>query len=196
MWRKPRTWIGLFLLVALAALWDYSPKDLMRDPAPEETRAHYPQAYIIRANTHRYDTEGQLHYHLLSARVDHFQRIPGQASPQDYSLFLTPRLTLHGESPQPWNLNANLGRSDATGDKIRLTGEVHLWQQAQAGTTELNTPELLIEPNRQYAETDKTVNMRSPRGRQEAVGMQADLGNDIIELLSEVRGIHEPPNSN
>ena len=194
MWKHPLTWIGLFLLIALVAVWDHSPEDLLR--APPEAQTRFPQAFMVASETRRYDPEGQLQYRMLSERADHFQHLPNRSSPRDYSLIQAPDVTVFGEDTPPWQLTARLGRSDATGETLVFTGEVRAWQQSANGAMEITTPELQVEPNRQFAQTDKAVTMRSPQGRHDAVGMRADLAEDQIELLSEVRGTYEPPQGN
>lgn len=194
MWKHPLTWIGLFLLIALVAVWDYSPEDLLR-PAPE-AQARFPQAFMTASETRRYDAEGKLQYRMLSDHADHFQHLPNRSSPRDYSLIQAPDVTVFGEDPSPWHLTARLGRSDATGEVLMFTGDVRAWQQNAEGTTEITSPELQVEPNRQFAQTDKAVTMRSPQSQHEAVGMRADLARDHIELLSEVRGTYEPRQGN
>lgn len=195
MWKHPLTWIGLFLLTALVAIWDYSPEDLLR-PTPEEAQSRFPQAFMTASETRHYDADGKLQYQTLSERADHFQQLPNHSSPRDYSLIQAPDVTVFGEDPSPWRLTARLGRSDAAGEILIFTGEVRAWQQSANGTTEITTPELEVEPNRQFAQTDKAVTMRSPQGRHDAVGMRADLAKDHIELLSEVRGTYEPRQGN
>lgn len=215
MFKKPLVWLGVFALIGLAALWDFSPEDLMRDP-PEPEEA-FPQAYMIQSETRRFNTEGQLHHQLLSERANHFQPSPQGASAQDYSEIQKPDITVYDQSedeadaradgngianetgneeqrPAPWRLTADWGHSNAGADRIRLWDNVRAWQETDDGLTELTTPELFIEPARQFAETDKAVKMRSPEGRHQAVGMRADLEKDYIELLSEVRGTYEPQN--
>lgn len=194
MWKHPLTWVGVFLLIAVVAVWDYSPEDLLRTDEPPEDR--FPQAYMIDSDTRRYNTEGDLHYRIQSTRADYFQYLPERSSPRDYSLIQSPNVTVHGEGEHPWRLTSRLGHSNASGDKLRFTGDVRAWQAQAEGRTEITTPELLVEPNRQYAETSKAVKMRSPQGHHQAVGMRADLSKDHIELLSEVRGTYEPNTEN
>ncbi|WP_347332793.1 LPS export ABC transporter periplasmic protein LptC [Marinimicrobium locisalis] len=194
MWKHPLTWVGLFLLIAVVAVWDYSPEDLLREKETQQER--FPQAYMIDSQTRRYNKEGELHYRMLSERADFFQFLPERSSPRDYSLIQSPEVTVHGEGEHPWRLTSRVGRSNATGDELRFNGNVRAWQSQPGGELVLTTPELLVEPNRQYAHTSKAVKMRSPRGQHEAIGMRADLSKDHIELLSEVRGTYEPETEN
>lgn len=189
MLKNPLVWLGAALLIALAAIWDFSPEDLMRDdPADEE---QFPEAYLIDSETRRFDAEGRLHYHLTSERADQFQYLPDQTSDLDYSLIVQPQMSMYGETDDPWHLRADMGQSNAEGDRIELWDNVRAWQDTEAGRSELTTPALVIFPARQFAETDKAVKMRSPQGVTDAVGMRADLERDTIELLSEVRGTYE-----
>lgn len=203
MLKNPLAWLGLVVLIGLVAIWDFNPEDLMR-PVPER-EAEFPHAYLIGSETRRFDTEGRLYHHMVSERADHFQHLPQRSSERDYSLIQKPDLTLYGQGDQenadppetesagaaPWRVMAEQGRSDANATRIHLHEDVRVWQEGDEGLTELTTSELIIEPDRQFAETDKAVNMRSPQGRNEAVGMRANLGHDHIELLSEVRGTYD-----
>jgi len=189
MLKNPLAWLGAALLIALAAIWDFSPEDLMRDDPAEQER--FPEAYLIESETRLFDAEGRLHYHLTSERADQFQQLPDRASDLDYSLIVKPRLSMYGETDDPWHLHADMGQSNADGDRIKLWDNVRAWQDTGAGRNALTTPELVIFPARQFAETDKAVKMRSPQGVTDAVGMRADLEQDTIELLSQVRGTYE-----
>lgn len=188
MLKNPLVWLGGFLLIALAAIWDFSPEDLMH--APEQEAHTYPQAYLVDSRTRRFNPQGQLRYRLDSTRADHFQYSDNGPSDQDYSIILQPKVGFHDPDGPPWYLNAEQGQSNADGSRIRLWEDVQAWQSVEGGRSELLTEELIIFPNRQFAETDKAVKMRSPQGETDAVGMRANLERDHIELLSEVRGTY------
>lgn len=190
MLKNPLTWLGAALLIALAAIWDFSPEDLMRDQPTEQEQ--FPEAYLIEPQTRRFNVQGKLRYHLTSEQANQFQHLPDRASDLDYTLIVQPQISLYGETDDPWHLHADMGQSNADGDRIELWDNVHAWQDTHAGRSELTTPELVIFPARQFAETDKAVKMRSPQGVTDAVGMRADLERDAIELLSQVRGTYEP----
>ncbi len=132
MWKHPLTWIGLFLLIALVAVWDYSPDDLLR-PAPE-AQNRFPQAFMTESETRRYDKDGKLQYRMFSERADHFQHLPNRSSPRDHSLIEAPDVTVFGEDPTPWHLTSRTGRSDATGEVLTFVGEVRVWQPGDNGT--------------------------------------------------------------
>lgn len=191
MWKHPLTWLGLAALVALAVFWDEPTERLLQPDIP--LAPEFPEAYLIKADIRQYDSQGQLSYRMLSERAEHFQYLPDRQSPRDYSLVTEPNITVHGEGEAPWRLTARRGRSEDGGERLRFIDNVQAWQQRGDGRQIITTEALLIEPNRQYAETDKAVTMRSPRSQHTAVGLRAYLDRDYIELLSEVEGRYEPP---
>lgn len=189
MLRHPLTWLGLLLLLVVAALWDRSPNELMQ---PEVSQApEFPRAYMVNMDSKRFDTEGRLNYHLASEQAKHFQPNPRRATNQDYTLIERPRVRLHPADAAPWRARANQGRSDSDAENVLLQGEVRAWQDDEQGFTEITTSELWLQPSKQYAHTDKAVKMRAAEGSTNAVGIQADLGAERIELLKQVRSLFQ-----
>lgn len=186
MWKHPLTWLTLTGLLAVVILWDPDGGRLL-ETAPE-VEPDFPQAYLQQADTLAFNEQGQPAHRLRGERVEHFQR-GGEA---DYSLVKAPEITVFGEGP-PWQLTARRGRAESGGERLIFRGSVRAWRERDEGPVEITTERLLIEPERQYAETDKAVMMRNPRARHTAVGLRARLDRDRIELLSEVKGTYEPP---
>ncbi len=193
MLRHPLTWLGLILLLVVAALWDRSPNELIQ---PEVSRApEFPQAYMVQMKTERFDAEGRLNYYLESDRAAHYQPDPRRATDRDYTLIEQPRVRLYPVDAEPWLARANRGRSDASADNVLLQGEVLALQQTEQGFTEITTSELWLQPDKEYAHTDKAVKMRAAQGITNAIGMQADLSAERIELLAQVRSLFHPQES-
>ncbi len=190
MLRHPLTWLGLLLLLVVAALWDRSPNELMQ---PEVTRApEFPRVYVINMDSKRLDSEGRLDFHLAAEQVEHFQPDPRRATEQDYTLIKQPRVRLYPADAAPWLTRANRGRSDAKAENILLQSGVRAWQENAQGLTEITTSELWLQPSKEYAHTDKAVKMRAAQGITEAVGMQADLSAERIDFLAQVRSLFHP----
>lgn len=188
MFRHPIPWLGLALIIAVVAFWDRSPGDIISDAG--ERSPEFPMAYMEQMETRVFDAQGQLNYHLVTEGVEHYQRNPRRASDGDYSLIERPDMTVYPEDAAPWRLRALKGRTDAQGDEVHLREQVRAWQNGERGLTEITTDELWIEPPREYAHTDKAVKMRAEQGTTDAVGMQAELGEDRIELLSDVQSLY------
>lgn len=193
MLRHPFTWLGLILLLGVAAFWDRSPNELLQ---PEVTRApEFPRAYMEQMQTKRFDAEGRLNYYLESEQAEHYQPNPRGATEQNYTLIKQPRIRLYPADAEPWLARADRGRSDANAENILLQGEVLARQENKQGFTEITTSELWLQPPKEYAHTDKAVKMRAAQGTTEAVGMQADLSAERIELLARVRSFFHPQES-
>jgi lipopolysaccharide export system protein LptC len=193
MVRHPLPWIALGILAVFALLWDSSPRDLLSPKPDSELR--FPNAYMLDVETREYNPDGSLSYHLQASRVEHHQQDPRTAGARDYTLIEQPLMAFFGDTPsdQPWQLSARRGRSEVQGTLITLDQAVRAWKETAGDQLlELTTERLVVKPGEQYAETDKAVNMRSPQGVTDAVGMRALMNQDRIELLSEVKGRYEP----
>lgn len=193
MWRHPLSWLGLILLLVVAALWDRSPGELIQ---PEVNRApEFPRAYMVQMQTKLFDAEGRLNYYLSSEQAEHYQPDPRRATEQDYTSIKQPRIRLYPADGEPWFARADRGRSDANAENVLLQGAVRVWQEPEQGLTEITTSELWLQPPKEYAHTDKAVKMRAAQGITDAVGMQADLSTESIELLAQVRSLFHPQES-
>jgi lipopolysaccharide export system protein LptC len=190
MFRHPMSWIGLALVIIVLVFWDRSPTQRLQPTAEDDPQ--FPNAYIENMETRVFNAQGRLHYRLTARRADHFQVDPISPGEDDYSLVERPDLTMYPETAAPWHLKAEMGRSDARGEVVLLYDGVRAWQDGAHGLTELVTSELWLEVPQEYAHTDKAVNMRAEQGTTDAIGMRALLGEERIELLSEVQGLYRP----
>lgn len=190
MFRHPMSWFGLALVIIALVFWDRSPTERLQPPSDEAL--HFPNGYVENMHTRVFDEQGQLHYRLSAQRADHFQTDPAAPGADDYSLVEHPDLAMHPQAAEPWHLQARKGRIDKQGDRVLLHDGVRAWQNGEQGLTELTTSELWVEVPQEYAHTDKAVNMRAEQGTTDAIGMRAQLGEERIELLSEVQGLYHP----
>ncbi len=190
MHRHPMSWLGLALVILTLVFWDRSPTERPQ-PSPDDER-QFPNAYVDNMRTRVLDEQGRLHYRLSAQRAEHFQADPAGPGADDYSLVDNPDLTMHLHTAEPWHLQARKGRVTDDGDVVLLHDGVRAWQNGEHGLTELTTSELWVEVPREYAHTDKAVNMRAEQGTTDAIGLRAQLGDERIELLSEVQGLYHP----
>ncbi len=192
-----RNWLALAIITLLTILflllWDSPPAGLMApEPVPADTTLH-PANILHNAVNRRYNPDGSLHSELRASESRYFQVNPRQRSGKDYMEMTRPDMTLYSDDKPPWQITAREGITRDNGNRIELWGDVHIWQTDELGQrSELNTEYLVLEPEQQYAETDKPVIIVSPGNTTRAIGMKAFLQRDIIKLLSNVRGIHEP----
>ncbi|MGR9044755.1 MAG: LPS export ABC transporter periplasmic protein LptC [Gammaproteobacteria bacterium] len=107
---------------------------------------------------------------------------------------LQPRLTLINKDAPPWLIQSEAGVVSADGKQILLKGKAVVEREGAPGVSPLkiNSSNLRVKPDQDYAETDEWAELLSPPNRTEGVGMQLKYGDPIqIKLLSKVRGKYE-----
>lgn len=189
--RRQNTLLAAVLALLLTALLliDFDPSSPLRE-TPEDVEL-LPDAYLVDMETRDFNALGQPQYLV---RADSALYYAGDNNLRGgYTTFSTPLLTFRSDDAAPWQLRADIGRSDTQGETITLISDVRLWQGTRDTTfAELSTDELLIKLSSRYAETEKAVTMRSEQSRTTAVGMRAFLDEEVIELLSEVESTYDP----
>ena len=113
------------------------------------------------------------------------------------------RMTLNGEvvlhSPnyignigaqRPWTAQANNGRLSRDGQQLDLSDNVVVKDLIREA--EIRTEALKIDLQRSLVSTDQALSLNLRNGTTQSVGMTADLANERIELLDQVKGHYEP----
>jgi LPS export ABC transporter protein LptC len=96
-----------------------------------------------------------------------------------------------------WNIIARSGKilaaqEDGRIDQLDLSDEVELFQIDELGNRiTLSTSFLSLFPNSETMSTDREVTMTTNNLRQTAIGMTADLQQDTLTFLSQVKGRYE-----
>jgi lipopolysaccharide export system protein LptC len=127
--------------------------------------------------------DGSIHYHLQADAMQHI--------PQDDRFDLQgPVMRTLLEDRTQWTARSNQGSVSANGDTLWLREQVEIRRLAGPGTrgVDITTNELLVRPEEQTATTGQAVVISSDGFRVEAVGMDADFGNNRVNLHSRVRG--------
>jgi len=186
--KLPRQLVPVLLLgvAALAALavgyWNIRPASFMAPPLVDDPGQ--PDFFMQNAHIITLDEQGQVKHELTTPHTRHYQAQDSTHLEQPLLVFAQNR-----ETP-PWTLEARRGLVTEEGDRIDLFEEVQLEQPATA--RRLQTSLLTIFPARDYAETDQSVRLEAPRQLTTADGMQLHYQEGRLELLSNVRGEHEP----
>jgi len=102
-----------------------------------------------------------------------------------------PRLTLVDKRQQLWHASARHGRISETRGALLLEQQVKLLREPENSDLVLNTELLRISDRGDLAETDQPVVLESGSWHVSAQGFRAELGRQQLELLGNVRGIHE-----
>lgn len=191
----PRFWIGsLAILVALYAGRGLLQERRTQSAQPEETSTVITyDAYSNGVNTVLYDIDGNIEYTLEATEQIHYL---------DNTTQLTnPNVHLYQGSDARWNIIARSGRilaaeqSDRI-DQLDLSDNVELFRNDAAGNTmTLATSFLSLFPSTETMQTDREVLMTTNNLQQTATGMHADLQQDTLTFLTQVKGRYEVQSS-
>lgn len=184
--------IGRFLLSALVLLavaaitWWFGP----RQGAPEiqatrdDTRPDY---YLKGFTATQMGADGTPLRRLKAERMEHF--------PHDDSTVLeSPLMTVFEPQRPPWTVESEQGWLSGDGELLLLQGAVEIHREQSEGVRPVHiyTRDLRVQPEQNYAETDRPIEIRSDNSRVTSIGMQAWFARPSrIKLLANVRGHYE-----
>lgn len=141
-----------------------------------------PDAFVSGMRLDIMDTSGQLRYQVTADTMVHY--------PSSEQLQLQhPLIDLQQSSGNTWRISADSGETNDAGDIIWLLGAVDITRSGVSGPLQVRTRDLLVKPEQSYAATESAATITAPGRRVEAVGLEADLDNDTLQLHNHVRGM-------
>ncbi len=134
------------------------------------------------------DSEGLPKNELLADKMQHYKA--------DGATHLdNPLMTLFNpDGKPPWVIKADNGIMAADGDNLQLIGKnfIHREASKNASALTINTSELRVKLNSNYAETEEWADIISPPNNTSGTGMQVTFVSPIhLKLLSKVIGHYE-----
>lgn len=190
-WRADK-WLVVLVVAALSTLSWWLP--LRMGPAPPETPAvmpearHVPDFFVREFELTSMDRVGMPRYRLMADNMIHY-------GDNDTAEVSAPRMTLFRPAGPPWQARSAAGWVTTGGEMVRLTGEVVITRPGADGALgiELRSDEMRVWPEKELAETELPVTLRDTLGVTQAIGLNADLKQDVLTLQSKVRGVYEAP---
>lgn len=184
----------LLLISAIALLAIFGGRRLLEvQPAllsaTEQAGSLQYDAYATGVTSVLFNASGQIEYTLDAAEQVHYL--------DNTTELQNPYVRLYQPSGSLWNIVASSGRIHAAenGDAIErldLQNSVELFQIDELGRRmSLETDFLSVFPATESMSTDREVTMITDSLRQSAVGMRADLLQDQLTFLGQVRGRYE-----
>jgi lipopolysaccharide export system protein LptC len=147
-----------------------------------------PDFYMTQTSGIKYDLSGNPHYRFLATDLKKY--------PQgEFTLMSNPDVTLHN-SKGPWRAQALTGEISQDGKTITLSGSVRLNGGTRQEPLQMKTQTLSIIPDQNLAKTSKQVFIENNSGQTNAIGMNAYLDENRMELLSNVQVRHRPVKTN
>lgn len=136
--------------------------------------------YFLNNTTIReFNPQGVMTFTLTSREIE---ENPGDNSADIHR----PELNLFRNGRLQWTISAELGTISDDGERLDLKRQVVV--QSDDRDTVLTTPELTFFPDRKLAQTDSPVTLQTPYGMTHAIGLRAEMNDNRVELLQQVRG--------
>jgi lipopolysaccharide export system protein LptC len=182
------TRLGVVAIVAGLGWWliDERFGDGPRFGAPEEEAQRTPDFFAERFELDVSGDDGLPRYRLHGSSLEHFVG-------EDIWLIDAPWLIIFSDTGAPWHLRAPSGRAWNGGQEAALDGAVTLRRAASPSNRvfDADTSDVYLQPALRYVETDARATFRDEQSTMTGIGARAYLDRDILQLLSETRGVHE-----
>ena len=113
----------------------------------------------------------------------------------DSLLLLKPQMIFYQNQRPQWTITSENGVVTANGKEVLLSNNVVAIQSGKDNVAgmKLMTEDLLVRPDKKYAETDNDVHLQDNSGTTHAKGMKADIEKSKIQFLSSVKGAYITP---
>ena len=131
---------------------------------------------------------GQPAHRLQAERAHHY-------TDDDTTELQQPQLQVFQLESPPWDVRSQSALISADGELVLLSGDVAIMRDGDARNrpVRIDTRNLRVQPQQDYAETDEKVRVETDRDWLDAVGMQAWLRPPSrIKFLSQVKGHYVP----
>jgi lipopolysaccharide export system protein LptC len=181
--------IGVLLFLLAGASWWLAETNEAPEEAIDFAGPRQVDYYLRDVNTTSMDTEGKRIRTLYSPKAKHFMG-------DDTTELEKPILTIYREQEPPWKIRSENGWVSPDGTVINLNGKVRITREADLGIrpVQLDTHNLRVQPEQDYAETDEEVRVRSYGDWLHGTGMRAWLRHPVkVKLLKDVTSFYEPP---
>ncbi len=175
----------LVVVVALTA-WLHDSAVPPAEQATVLSNKHAIDFYMEAYDATVMNEQGKRSHRIISPKMVHFPD-------DDTAEYDSPYMLVYRELGNPWQITARRGWSAAKNDNILLTGDVVLNRKKSVHNEalKLETEQLLVRPDDEYAESDTAVVMYGENQKTTATGMRAYLAKGQIQLLDDVRTRYE-----
>jgi len=174
------------LTIALVSRWLLTTVETPSSRVSPEER-HDPDYFMENFKITVYSPNGAPAYHLDAAHMNHF--------PDDDTMTMQQlKLDYRDEKNQSWISTADSGVAYQNIDVLQLDGNVRL--EGQGTKTEqaitITTDSLRIDFSRKRASTEAMVKIFNKNSSITAKGMDVDMANGNLSLMSDARGHYVP----
>jgi lipopolysaccharide export system protein LptC len=146
---------------------------------PEETEN--PDFFLEQSLSTVYRDDGQIDYQFNGEYLEHFKTSDAVHIKMAYFIFF-------GRDGLTWHARADKAIFLNNTKNIVLRDNVRIWRPER--NLELTTDKISFDQDREYAETERPVTIKSPAGVTHSVGMKLDMKRENLQLLANVTGLY------
>lgn len=177
----------LIIAGLMAALTFWLERSVEAEAAKKDgSHRHDPDYIVENFQSDKMDPTGQPRSRLAAKSMTHY--------PDDDSTHLdAPRFARFGQGKPPIRISAEKGLVSRDGEHVYFTGNVRVSRDAHADKSEmvLTTSYLHLIPDKDWAETDKPVEIVDANTHITGVGLQLDNSTQTARILSRVRARYD-----
>ena len=153
-----------------------------------EVKRHDPDYYLVNFTLTTMNDDGIPKHQLTADNMYHYPD-------DDTANLANPRLVIYNEETDPWEIRADRGLVSEGGKSVFLQGDVFInrLDKRPDHQLEIITRDLTVETEDETASTEQAIIIKDHYGVTEGVGMQANLKERHLQLLSQVKGNYQPP---
>lgn len=182
--------ISLLLITSIGlSAWSILTSNTPRSARPPED-LHLPDGYMEDVIAIIMNKQGTPSIKLATPLMIHY-------AANDTTDMQKPTVTVYRKSPNPWDIHADYAEATKGIEQINFLRHVvihHLGDKESPPTTML-TSALTVYPGNQSAQTDQDVTISQPDTTIQATGMQANMNEGTVKLLSQAKGEYVPTSS-
>lgn len=185
---RARYWLPLFPLLGLMAFTYWLNEMAQTDTGrPGGEKRHDPDAIVENFSAVKLNEHGVPHFIIAAKKMLHY--------PDDDSTTLeAPHLTSLSAERPAIHATAKRGIVSSKGDEVFLHEEVEVVREATVSLGELriHTDYLHVVPDRELADTDRSVTIQEANNVVQATGLEMDNRARTLKLLAQVKTIYVP----
>ena len=185
---RARFWLPTLPLLGFLGFTYWLNQVVQTEPDKRDTiKRHDPDAIIENFSAVKLDAQGVPHFIMAAKKMLHY--------PDDDSTTLeVPHLTSLSANRPAIHAIAKRGIISSKGDEVFLHEDVEVLREASASQNELriHTEYLHFLPNKDLADTDRTVTIMEAHSTAQATGMQMDNRARTLKLLAQVKSEYVP----
>ena len=175
-----------FLLIALATAWLVKYVDNNEPVILSDNSRYLPDYVMVNFTSTVTDTQGQPLRQIKAQNMQHYPIVDAEVK--------QPHLVFYVEQQPTWFVQAPEARISADLATVHLLSGSHIERYDKQGMRQisLRSDDLLLHPDKAYAETYSPSFLTTPQGTMQGRGMRIFMNTQRMEFFADVKGQFMP----